>query len=78
MLDPETIRNVDFENAIVQGNNTPAFRALVDDTLLELLRAQLIPLDVFLENSSLPFADRILQSVRSKNNSSTTNQEVTL
>ena len=77
-FDPETIRNVDFENAIVQGNNTPAFRALVDDTLLELLRAQLIPLDVFLENSSLPFADRILQSVRSKNNSSTTNQEVTL
>lgn len=73
-FDPDKIRNVDFENAIIQGNNTPAFRALVDDTLLELLRSQLIPLDVFLENSSLPFADRILQSIRSKSAAINANQ----
>lgn len=65
-FDPEKIRNVEFENAIVQGNNTPAFRALIDETLLDLLRSQLIPLDVFLENCSLPFADRILQSIKAK------------
>lgn len=65
-FDPEKIRNVDFDNSIVQGNNTPAFRAMIDDTLLELLRNQLIGLDTFLENSSLPFADRILQSIKSK------------
>lgn len=72
-FDPEKIRNVEFENAIVQGSSTPAFRALVDDTLLDLLRGGLIPLEVFLENSSLPFADRILQSLRSKKESSTVN-----
>lgn len=68
-FNPEKIRNVDFENTIVQGNNTPAFRSLIDDTLLELLRSRLIDLDTFLENSSLPFADRILQSVRAKQSS---------
>ncbi len=64
--DPEKVRNVDFDNAIVQGSSTPAFRAMIDDTLLELLRSQHITLDTFLENSSLPFADRILQSIRAK------------
>lgn len=63
-FDPEKIRNVEFDNAIAQANNTPAFRAMIDDTLMELLRNNLIPLETFLENSSLPFADKILQSLK--------------
>lgn len=66
-FDPEKVRNVDFDNSIVLSSSTPAFRAMMDDTLLELLRNQLIGFDTYLENSSLPFADRILQSMRAKN-----------
>ena len=54
--DPARIADVDFSNAIVQTADSPAFRSLMDDTLMNLLQQNLIPVQVFLENCSLPFA----------------------
>jgi hypothetical protein len=66
MWDPKKIIDVDFELVVTAGNNTPVFRSMIDQTLLEMLQSQLIDLEMYLENSTLPFADRLLESVRSK------------
>ena len=60
VYDPDVIRGVDFDNAIIQSTDTPAFRALMDDTLMRLFQSNAISLRTYLENSSLPYADRIL------------------
>jgi len=36
---------------------------MTDDLLFELLKGQFIDIKMFLENSSLPFADNLLQSI---------------
>lgn len=62
--DPEKVRNIEFECSIGSSNDTPAFRALVDNTLLQLLQMQQIDIETYLENSSVPYADKILEGVR--------------
>lgn len=64
--DPDKIRDIDFDNSIGQSNDTPAFRALADNTLTQLLQMQAIDAETYLENCSLPYADNILKSIRSK------------
>lgn len=67
-FDPEKIRNVDFDNAIVQGHNSPAFRALADDTLMQLLQSDYIDLNTYLENCSLPLADKLRLKINNTTN----------
>ena len=62
--DPEEIRNVDFENTIAKGNDTPSYRMVIDDILMKLLEGQFISIEMFLEHTSYPFADRILPSMK--------------
>lgn len=62
--DPEEIRNVDFDNSIAKGNDTPSYRVVIDDILMKLLEGQFISIEMFLEHSSYPFADKILQSIK--------------
>lgn len=62
--DPDEIRNVDFDNTIAKGNDTPSYRVVIDDILMKLLEGQFISIEMFLEHSSYPFADKILQSIK--------------
>ena len=62
--DAERVRNIEFDCSIGSSNDTPAFRALVDNTLLQLLQMQQIDVETYLENSSVPYADKILEGVR--------------
>lgn len=64
--DPERIRNIDFDNQITKSNDTASFRMVVDDMLKDLLMNNFISLEMFLEHSSYPFSDKILQSVRAQ------------
>ncbi len=66
VYDPEKVKNVEFDYAVTQGNNSALFRQAADEILLELLRGQLITLETYLENSSMPFADKLLDSVKKK------------
>lgn len=66
LYDPELVKNIDFDVVIAQGTDTPVYRQLIDDTLMELLRNQLIDLEMFLEHTSLPFADKLLEAVRQR------------
>jgi hypothetical protein len=64
IYDPDLARNVDFDVVVTQGTDTPVYRQLIDDTLLQLLQGNLIDLEMYLEQTSLPFADKLLQAVK--------------
>ena len=62
--DPERIRNIDFENSIGKGTDTPVYRAMADDMLWQMLQSKYITFEMFLEHSSMPFADKLMESVK--------------
>lgn len=64
--DPERTKNLETEITTTQGINTPAFRQMIDDTLYKLLEMQQIDIEMFLENSTMPFAQKILASVQKR------------
>ena len=56
----------DLTLVVSQAVNTPTFRQLMDDQLFNLLKMGGIDMKMYLENSSLPFADRILDSIKKR------------
>jgi len=66
LYDPDLVRNMDFDIVVSQGTDTPVYRHMIDDTLLKLLEGQLIDLEMFLEQTSLPFADKLLAAVKQR------------
>lgn len=63
--DPETMGGVDFDVALSESYDTPVYRAINNELLMQLLQAQQITLKQLLEAGSFPFADRLLQLVES-------------
>lgn len=65
--DPEMVKKItDFNVRIRQSTDTPVFRQMTEDMLMEFVKNGLIPLDVYLDNSSMPFADKLAASLRNK------------
>lgn len=63
--DPAKVIDLDFELLVTSGSDTPVYRGIIDQTLLSMLQAQMITLEQYLENTTLPFADNLLASIRS-------------
>lgn len=63
---PKKVENMQFDIMISQAKDTPAYKVLVEDTLKELLAGQMIDLDMYLESSGLPFAERLRESLRKR------------
>lgn len=61
--DRDKIKDIDFENVVAQSTDTPVYRSIMEEQLSKLLDSQLIDLRMFLENSSLPFADKLLRAI---------------
>ena len=66
LYDPDLVRDLIFDVVVTQGMDTPVYRQLIDDTLMKLLEGQLIDLEMFLEHTSWPFADKLLAAVRQR------------
>ena len=66
VYDPERVRNLEIELKVAPSMDTPVYRQIIDDMLFQLLQAQMIDISMFLENSSLPFADRLLEQIRQR------------
>jgi hypothetical protein len=66
VYDPEKIRDVMFDLKVTQGPDTPVYRQVIEDILTNLLQMQLIDLPMYLEHSSMPFADKLLQSIQKR------------
>lgn len=64
--DPKKVKAADIDLIVTEGSNTPAFQMVANDFLLELFRAQAIDVKTMLENTSFPFAKRILESINQK------------
>ncbi|RKZ05834.1 hypothetical protein DRQ25_15265 [Candidatus Fermentibacteria bacterium] len=64
--DPDRVRDLDVDVTLAQSIDTPVFRQLTDDLLMGLLDKQLIDLPMYLENSSMPFADKLLEQIKSR------------
>lgn len=61
---PQKVRNSEFDLTITEGYNTPAFQMLANDFLMELFKAQAVDVKTMLENSSYPFAKKILEAIK--------------
>lgn len=66
VYDPVKIRDVEFDMSIVPSQSTPSYRALANDMLMQLFQANAISVEQLLEAGSFPFADTLLQSIRSQ------------
>ncbi len=64
--DPDLIRNIEFDNEISKGTDTPAYRMVIDDMLWQMLSGRFISIEMFLEHSSFPFSDKLLASIKSQ------------
>ena len=51
---------------VVAGNDTPVYRSMIDDTLLQMLQGQLIDLKMYLQSTTMPFADKLLESINAQ------------
>lgn len=61
---PDKVQNADIDVSISEGTNTPVYQMVINDFLMELYRGQAINVKQLLENSTLPFATRILESIK--------------
>ena len=64
--DPRKIRDVEFDLSIVESTSTPAYRAMANDMLMQMWSAGAISVEQLLESGSFPFADQLLQSIKSQ------------
>ena len=61
---PEKVQGAQLDIELTEGTNTPTFQMLENEFLMKLFEAQAISVKTLLENSSLPFAGRILESIK--------------
>lgn len=66
MFRPDLVRDVDLELKVAKGQDTPVYRQMIDDLLFKLLDLQQIDIQMFLENTSLPFADKLLETIKAR------------
>lgn len=64
--DPKKIRDVEFDLSIVESTSTPQYRAIANDMLMQLWQAKAISVEQLLEHGDFPFADNLLQSIKSQ------------
>jgi hypothetical protein len=64
--DPDKVRNSKFDLALIENPSSGVFRAQNENLLFTLLQSQLIDLETYLESSVSPFADKMLERVKSK------------
>lgn len=64
--DPKKVRDVEFDLSITESTTTPAYRHLANDILMQLWQAQAISVEQLLEHGDFPFADELLQSIKSQ------------
>lgn len=63
---PSMVKGIDFDIVISEGKNTPVYKQIIDDTLFQMLNAQFIDVEMYLEHVSLPFADALLADIKQK------------
>ena len=71
---PQKVRNSEFDLTLSEGYNTPAYQMLANDFLMQLFQAQALDVKTMLENSSYPFAKKILEAIKRNEEQAANNQ----
>ncbi len=66
IYDPEKLSEVEFDLSITESTATPAYRAMQNEFLMKIFEMGQITLQQLLEHGDFPFADSLLQSVKSR------------
>lgn len=66
---PELAKDAEFEMTMGQSTTSTAYRMMVDDYLAGFLERGYISFPTYLDNTSMPFADKLKESVMSEMNS---------
>lgn len=75
--DPEKVQGAQLDLELTEGTNTPTFQMLENEFLMKLFEMQAINVKTLLENSSLPFASKILESIKRAEQEMAENQNMT-
>jgi len=63
---PDLVKDVPLEVVIAKSSNSPVYRDQIEQTLLTFLQMQAIDPTMYLENSNLPFSEKLLQQMQEK------------
>lgn len=63
---PDKVKNALIDLTVTEGNNSPAYQVLQNDFLYNLFTGGAIDLATMLENTSYPFATKLLEAVKRK------------
>lgn len=66
IYDPEKLSDVEFDLSITESTATPTYRAMQNEFLMKIFEMGQISLQQLLEHGDFPFADGLLQSVKSQ------------
>ena len=66
LYDPSKLSDIEFDLSITESTATPAYRAMQNDFLMKIFEMGQITLTQLLEHGDFPFADSLLQSVKSQ------------
>lgn len=64
--DPDKVRNSQFDLALVENQSQGVFRAQNEQLLMMLLQNGAIDVETYLESSTSPFADKMLERIKQK------------
>lgn len=64
--DPKEVLDVEYDLSIVESTSTPAYRQHATAYLMDFWKAGAISVEQLLEHADLPFADALLQSIRTQ------------
>jgi hypothetical protein len=66
VYDPMKIRDVEMDISVIPSQATPAYRAISNDFLMQIFNQKAISLEQMLQAGDFPFADALLQSIKSQ------------
>jgi hypothetical protein len=66
MYDPEKVRDVTFDIVMGETQQTLSYRQIADTYLKSFLDDQFITFEEYLQNTSLPFADQLMQTIKNR------------
>lgn len=64
--DPEKIADVEFDLSVVESTNTPVYRQIANDFLMEIWKSGQINLVQMLKHGDFPFSDELIQELESQ------------
>jgi hypothetical protein len=66
LYEPDMVRDLEFSTVLAQSADSPVYRNVIDEALKEFMVNGLIDFETYLTNTSLPYADSLLESVRKR------------